>query len=475
MTRADYKYYDEARRADGRVKGLEVAGLFLNPLASKVRSWTMGSAPPEFRCDNPKQEALLNAWMGQHWAKIANAYEEAVALGDYFMVVNADLSISLVTPDVVEPVVDEDDYSKIIGWEISERFDKPNVMGQYMMRINTYTETERVLEVGFSDNQTKKAPKFKGRGGQQIEMQRQVYPNLTGRGQCVHVVNNRRSNEVFGSPEGAALVAHEKGLLHRYGEILDAGTDGYLKQGRSTPVFKFADQAAANHFVATYGGSVTAQKYNPDTGQVETEVTPTLDFDSDKAVQLVGAGSDFYWRSPDSSAGDMQTILNILYWLFLEHVEIPEFVMGTAIQGSQASANTQMPIFIKWIEKKRGQINDWLLELAMVASEFLALVNPGMGEVSEVSIVWEELTTEDGELTQKFVQWAYAEGLISKEWSLMLAPVKVEDIPQVVADAEAERQTEQDRMDARQSDFIRNGQGSDGEEMPDNVRELYAA
>ena len=40
---ADYRYWDSARR--GKARGLEISGLLLKPLASKVAAWVLGSAP----------------------------------------------------------------------------------------------------------------------------------------------------------------------------------------------------------------------------------------------------------------------------------------------------------------------------------------------------------------------------------------------------------------------------------------------
>lgn len=371
LPRADYATLDHARRCEGRVRGLEIAGLLLKPLHSKVAAWVLGH-PPTW--DNPR----LNEWFTRQHPTILYAYEEAVALGDAFLVVNPDLSLTAVPPSAVEPLVDDDDYGNLAGWRITTRYVHPTQRGQVMTEVNEYRPTERlrILE----------------RDGTRLSVQR--FPNLLGRLPVIHIANNRRADSIFGVPEGAALLASPKGLLQRYGEILAAGLDGNIRQGRPTPNLKFPDVGALDQFMNYYAERVT----DPDTGTT----TFAINFNADK---LIAAVAEFEYAAPGAFAGETETLLSILYWLFLEHVEVPEFVMGTAIQSSRASAETQMPVFIKWIEKKRGQAAGWLTEMGAVVLALQAL--PAKVNATP-SFTWPDLTERDSRLTQ----WAYEQGLL---------------------------------------------------------------
>ncbi len=416
-TRTDYEYYDRVRRCDGSVRGLEIAGLFMKPIGSKVRGWTLGKMP-SWKTDNPDFMTRINEWFTEHASQIGDGYEEALGLGDYFIVVNADLSLTLVTPDVVEPLVDEGDYSQVIGWRITQRFDHPTQLGRHMIEINEYTATERVRRVQFET------------GPEEV----QRFPNLLRRVPVIKVSNNVQSNELWGKPEAAALVTSNKGLLHRYNEILDAGTDGNLHQGRSTPVIKFGTLAGMQAFQQTYGETQTDEE----TG----EENAYLDWDSDKLTMMVDG--EFKWESPGAFIGETEKLLAILYWLMLEHIELPEFVMGTAVTSSKASTETQMPIFTQYIEKKRGQIGGWIKELAEVVGGMIGLIE-GFA-VGDLQIVWEALTDADGKLTLETVQWAFSEGLLDKATALMHAPIEVDDIEGVLEKADSEREEERDLM-----------------------------
>ncbi len=446
LTRADYQFWDNARRCTGQTQGLEISGLFLKPIASKVRGWTLGKMP-RFKTDNDQLMERINQWFAEQAAEVGEGWEEALSLGDFFIVVNADLTITLITPDIVEPIVAEDNYSQVIGWRITQRFDHPTEFGRYMIEINEYTATERVRRVQFE------------KGDEQIA----TYPNLIGVVPVVHIPNNVQSNEVWGKPEAAALVGSPKGLLHRYGEILDAGTDGNLHQGRSTPVVKFKTAAGMQAFFNTYGETTVDEE----TGEESTY----LDWDSDKLTALVDG--EFTWESPSAFVGETEKLLAILYWIMIEHLELPEFVMGTAIASSKASAETQMPIFAQYIQKKRGQITGWMLQLAEVVARMTGLLE-GMA-VGDISIVWDSLTDADGKLTLEALQWAYGEGLIDKETALMLAPLPIEDVQEVLRKAGAEQEEREESMEVEMERMIAKaanpipkpaaqGQGDSGED-----------
>lgn len=441
-TKADYEFYDQARR--GLSRGLEISGLFLKALSSKTASWVMGR-PVQWKMDNPKQQEALNEWFQDNHSDVMFSFEECVALGDYFIVVNPDLTLTPVTPNLVDPIVADNDYGEIIGWRITQRFDHPTEIGRYMIEINEYYADRRLRWTEF-ENQSMR------------EDSPEVFPNLIGRIPVIHMANNRMSNETYGQPEGAGLVATTKSVLHRYGEVLDAGLDGNLIQGRPMPVMKFNNTQDLIAF---------RQKYvDVESRQLEDGTTQNVDYFSFDPNQLLLVAGDFEFAQPGAFAGETEKLLSILYWIFLEYVEIPEFVMGTAIQGSRASADTQMPIFVRWIEKKRSQVRGWIMELAEVVAAMQALVTPGLRAMPSegLNLVWEDLTDEDGQLTLSTLQWAFAEGLIDRETALQLSTIDVDDVQAVLKKAKEERDEARDEAMEQFERQLASGQGNEDED-----------
>jgi len=408
VTQVDAEFWDKARRC--KAKGLEISGLLLKPVTSKIAAWAMGKAPTIVMEKAASQEAINDWWQKNH-ADILRGYQDSLDLADIYLVVNPDLSITIVPPHVVQRVVDENDFSQVIGWKIVEDHPHPEIPGRMMTIEDTYTDTERT-----------RVKKVDG-----VTMSTERFPNLLGINPVVHIANNVGTNQIYGVPECEAMIP----ALHEYGEVFEAGLFGNKLQGRGTPTLSFKDTAALEKFMEDYA---TTETKTLEDGTTETY--QTIPFDADKLMAVVG---DFKYAQPGSSAGDTEKLLGLLYLLFLEHTELPEFVLGTAVASSKASVETQMPVFVKFIEKKQGNAKNWVLQLVQVALGYLALTTPGVA-VDEATIQWEPLTEDDGQLTMQALQWAYGEGLLDDETALRLTPLDVEDIPGVLQKAREERE-----------------------------------
>jgi hypothetical protein len=64
----DYAYYDRLRK--GRVQGLEVSGLLVKPLCSKIAAWTIGTAPTVKYSNSVKMAEKMNQWFLKNHALI---------------------------------------------------------------------------------------------------------------------------------------------------------------------------------------------------------------------------------------------------------------------------------------------------------------------------------------------------------------------------------------------------------------------
>lgn len=425
LTQADYAFWDKAWR--GQAKGLEVSGLFLKPLYSRITSWVMREAP-EWTLKNDTSDAgiddlqtALNAWMSEAHTSITRAYETSLALADCYVVVNSDLSMTIVPPQVVEPIVDEDDYSQIIGWRIRERFDHPTKMGKFQVVVNEYYADVRISTVTGSDKQ--------------VSTQR--FPNRIGRIPVIHVPNRASVDEMFGRSEGHALLP----LLHRYGSVLDAGLQGNLKQGRPTPVIEeMVDLQTMQWFWEKYG---RVEKQTLPDGTVEEE--DVLDFDSDRLLTVPGR---FKYAQPGPFAQETEKLLGLLFYILVQHSEMPEFAWGTAIASSKASAEEQMAPFVRFLEKKRGLAQDWLVELASVGLAYLAFIASRDIRDLKPGITWKPLTEEDAQIVLDSLKLAREEGAMDRETLLRMLPIRVKDVEAVLAAADAEAEAKQDAFDA---------------------------
>lgn len=414
QTQADYAFYDELRR--GGVKGLEIAGLFGKVVASKIAGWCLGR-PPQIKHENDQLAQELNNWLAGHLPEIISFTEDMVALGDYYVAVNPDLSLTPFTPDTVEPLVAEEDYKRTIGWLVRERINHPTLMERWQVESNWYFADRRIREVQWAA------------GAKQLA----DYPNLIGRLNVVAMHNNRQSNDRYGSPEIAPLVKTSKSLLYAYNDVLTAAINGNIRIGRPTPTIEFKDYEQMQMFMDENGDRITRERVNEVTGEVDSVTEYYIDFDADQLITLSGAS--FKYAQPGEISRDTKELLHILFLLMVQILEIPEFVMGGEMTSSRSTAEVQLEVFEQWVGKKRGQFEQWLGELLKIVALMVGATTPGIGsiDVDAIELVWEPLTGNDGKLTLTALQWAYSQGLIDRRTALMLAPIDIGDVEAVLS------------------------------------------
>ena len=411
--RSNYIFWRQAYY--GHATGLEISGMLIKPLVSKVAAWTLGRAP-QWRIEKGvrTQKALEDWWNVWH-SEIMRAWRAAVKQGDSFLVVNSDLTITILPPECVDPIVDPLNYANIIGWRVTQVLPHPTTQ-QKMRVIDEYYMDRRVhwLEVDYR------------------VMDQQVFPNLLGRLPIIHIANQPDDGEKFGHAEAEGLLS----ALQRYGIVFEAAVEGNVLQGRPTPVITFKTLKDLDAFWRQYGTRVATPRADG-----TTDTTMYLDVDLSQIVTLTNG--EFEYKSPGSFTADTANLLELLFYLILEHSELPEFIFGNAISSSKASAETQMPVFIEFIQMRRGEMVSWLTEIAEVALGYLSFVKPGVSANAKPTIQWDPLDQDDGQLVLDTVIWAYSQNLIDMATALMLIPVQISDIEDVLRKAKAEQLVKQ--------------------------------
>jgi hypothetical protein len=232
------------------------------------------------------------------------------------------------------------------------------------------------------------------------------YPNLLGRLPVIHIANRMGADEFYGRPEGDALIP----ALQRYGDVIEAAIRGNIRQGRPTPVIERMGTAEqVKRFWEKFGRRETQTL--PDG---TTETVDVIDFDPDQLLTL-GGDAQFRYAAPGAFSGDTQTLLGILFYLILQHSEIPEAIWGASIPSSRSSADTQMDPFVRWIEKKRGLAENWLIELARVVLGYVALSDWRVDAETPLKLGWQALKEENGRLRLDVIRWAHEAGIVGDE------------------------------------------------------------
>lgn len=398
--KTDYAYWDKARRC--RVPGLELSGTLLKPLCEKISAWTVGR-PPMWTSNRKRAAEKINIWWREHLPEINRANSESLYLGDSYLVLNGDSTITIVSPDSVEPIVDPDDFQRWLGWRVTTTIENASgkETSQTMTYVDEYTATKRTRTVTKAG-----APVMKTE-----------YPNPLGVVPVIHIPNQKSADEMFGRPEGEPLLP----LLIRYGGVLDAGLEGNMRQGRPTPVIsKLGTAANVDAFWDLYG---EIEDHTLPDGTVEQ--VRIIKFDPDELITL-GNEAEFSYEAPGSFSTDTQNLLGILFNLFVQESELPEFILGTAIGSSKASAESQLEPFLKFVEQRRLQAMKWMKELANLLVAYFS-VYEATAAGATVEAHWRPMATADGRLTLDTTIWAWSKGFFSDEFATWMLPVNIDD------------------------------------------------
>lgn len=432
--RGDYGFWDRARK--GKVAGLELAGAFLKPLENKIATWVLG-ATPKFASDNDDLPGLVAEWWNDHQGEILQGMRESVGLGDCYLVFNGDGSLTVVPPHIVDPIVADDDYSDVVGYRIVQRYEHPLETGRSQQILNYYYADRREEVMRY--------------GGTLGERRRQ-YPNPLGIIPVVKIPNDATSGEMNGRPAGESIVR----ILEAYNDVLKAAIEGNVRQGRPTPTLENIDPKSIASLIDKMGVDV---EYLDKNGKKQTR--KELRFTSDNLMMTPGT---FKYAQPGAFVGETEKLLGLLFYLILQHTEIPEFVWGNAIASSKASAESQMPAFSKFVEGKQTSIAHWLNHLMQLVVAWYATFERGVSEDDVVKVVHAPLTDADGRLTLDAIKLGREQMLLDRDTALRLMPLDVDDPQAVLAAVDAEIEAERDELEAMRT---RQAERDAGFEDPD--------
>jgi len=395
VSQTDYAYWDRARR--GKVTGLEMAGLFLAPLSDKKAQWVLGMYP-RWETGRAKADRLVNDWWLRNHPSVVRAYKEAGALGDCYLVVNGDLSVTVVPPNMVSRLTDPDDYSKHIGYVVRQNIPYLGDIGNPRTDVALDMSRQIVEDYYFA---SERWHVVRVEGGATLKATR--YKNIVGRIPVIHIANRTGADEMFGRADGEPLL----NLLIRYNDVLEQALKGNIRQGRPTPVIEGLGSAEqVDEFWTRFGRRET--HHNADTGEDETIYV--IDFDPDVLITLGGDGA-FKYASPQPFSTDTLNLLQILFYLIVQNSQIPEFVWGGAIGSSKASAAAQLEPFIKWVVKQRDEAMSWIQELNDLVVAYLSVYEGGLRNLSPKPM-WRPIASADGRLTLDTIIWAWTKQLI---------------------------------------------------------------
>lgn len=428
-TQPDYAFWDSLRR--GKAVGFEFAGLFCRPITEVIAAHVLGTSVgasllPDDSLSADRVEytnSLLGRLFSRSMMTLMTLLIDLYALGDQYIVVNADGSFSVPSPDTVSVEYDPIDYRRLA--KVTLCTELPDVV-----LTDEYTASVRTLKIKY----VKRVGDHPAGSVESVE-----FPNLIGVVPVVHFASDRSANELYGRPVYESMLR----LLSRYDDLIEKGLDGAEIMGNPVPVISGLDSSGT---VQTAYAPQTDEDYVDIDGNVETRDVLTVDT---RAGMLLRGSAQFSFASPPTGfTDDIRNMLKLLFLLLLDHTRLPEALWGGAISSSKASADAQMPPFYQYIQGRRllleGQGGDTvlghratggLLELIDLWLRCRALVDPQV-IVAPVEIVWSPLSEVDLHAKWEWVSWLRQMGLITGVTAVELSGLVEDATAEVSAAAE---------------------------------------
>lgn len=402
-TRTDYRFWDLFR--NGLALGYELVGALGLPITEILADYIIGDAPTYVvngeDLDEDKRKytnAALMRFVRRNLPLFLLALIDLFGLGDQWIIMNPDGSISLPSPDTVTPRYDPTDHRKLV--EVTIRTSDLGIIV-----YDTYRADSRTIKI---------------QRGSDIQYLR--YDNLIGRLPVVQWSNGRRANDLYGHPIYEALLP----IFSHYDDLLQKLLSGVKVSGNPIPVMEgmdnLTDTIAAN-------AAPTDLQYRED-GVLVT--SPQVNIDTN-GMWFVGKGGTAKFLAPQVGfTKDMWDSLHSLFVLMLIHVGIPEVLTGGVVESTRATAEVQLPPFERRINARRKlldgvgadeesgeQARGGMLELVDLYLRMRAVTDPKI-LVAPVESMWPSVSeTADNVRLQKII-FSKGQGLLDDIETLQL-------------------------------------------------------
>jgi len=419
-TRPDYEFWDSLRRC--KAKGYTLSGLYCKRIEAIFATWTLGqgvevalaeSGDPDSETDprNYTDQAIAD-FLEDNADTLLDVFRDKLGLGDQYIIVNPDGTLSIPSPDTVEPEWNLLDYRAPVAYTVTTKTGDATVIDRYEAYYRTIT--------------------VKRNGETVSEMQ---FENLIGRIPVVHVANARSANETYGHPVHEEL----RPLYDQYDDLIYKQLDGAKLLGNPVPVFEGMEDV---NEVLDANKPAEADTYHDKDGNEVTHNQMNLDRNS---IVVVGKGGTFSFKGPPTGfTEDTKTALKSLFLLLLDHTGIPEFIWGGELTSSRSTAEVQMDQWVRDVKGRQVDNAGWLRDLVEIWLATSALVDPAL-VLDALAVTWPEVIPDDVQTLVQKLQFAKDRNLITDKTALTLLDI-VPDPGKEVEDATAEADERRERL-----------------------------
>lgn len=460
--RTDYRWWDEFRNS--KIPEYDIAALFAQPINETVAFYALGTDPiyslleDEDVADEQRYytNQKLKKWVKGHLKQLQMMVSDRNALGDQYVFVNPDASLTIPSPGSVDIQRRLDDPRYIVSVRIENQFygfiyDERGRKQRVTVRtVDMYTNELLTRDV-YLDG---KLEPTLGR----------TWDNIFGFIPMVHFANDRRSNELNGRPIYEQLLP----LFAEYNDVFKRGSQGVKLMGN--PILAFEGLENINETVSSLKSSLD-ESWDDD--EYAEQTRDAVDMTAGNAIFVPKGNADFKHPAVGFTT-DWRAFLKLCFLLICDNRRYMEYMWGAAVEASKASTETQESPFIAFIEGKRIELDgtqemgadlrmDGMLDLIFTVLVALNFTDPEI-YVGKVQSQYQELAAIDEQIKLQKTIYARGQWAINKTRMLELLHI-VPDPKKAVQEAEEELST------LPQDDFMTSLNGAARKEMDPTANE----
>jgi len=417
----DYQFWDEFR--NGRIAGYRLSSLLARRIEHIFAGWTLGRGVTISLAEagNPDAEndprnytdELLVDFLNRNHSLLLSTEQDKLGLGDQYIIVNMDGSLSIPSPDTVTVERDPLDYRAVTAYVVTTKLDEYEITDRYTLDGRTVIIKKGVQVVSV-----------------------QQYQNLIGRIPVIHLANEMSGNEVYGRSIHFRLLA----FYDKYDDVIYKQIDGARLLGN--PMLAFTGLKNVTGVQNANAPATTSTYYDTD-GNLVDEQQLNVNVNS---VFLLGEGGDAKMVAPPTGfTADTQQALKTLFMLGMyEACGIPEFIWGNELSGAHATTDVQMTQWVRDIEARQKQDEVWLLELCEIWLLTVAITDPQI-VIDKLQAEWPALVNDDEKNRLEYVRYAHDSGLLTAKTALEILDM-VDDPAKETEEAQAEFKAKQEAM-----------------------------
>lgn len=404
-TRPDYAFW--SRLYHNQMPEYNYGAIFAKPLVEILSAWVIGRGF-SVKSKNERVKEVLNDFAKRQRYTIRRAVRSAFSLGDGYLVLNSDTSLTPVQPDVM--------------WIITEKYN-PYVVETYVIKANF---GDRIVEDHYYRNYRRvqssivSGPPRDG-GALNIRAEEPIlYANLTDDFRVVHFAHNQAENELYGRPMYDGLLEP----FFKTNGLLTKSIDGVEVMGHPIPVMEnLEDPELARRLNAT-----RIEPYTDADGNQRQRYI--FDF-AERQLLFLPKGGTMKFASPAAMAAESLSLLDHLTERVFMHCNIPLWAAGLSSKKStKEGLEAEKEAFFLYLDGLRSWLEPGIRQMLQGVLDIKSLSQPGLRRDGDFDIIWPRYTISLNESEQAWVKWAYSQRI--------LTPERAHEISGVITDGEEE-------------------------------------